>query len=87
MGQVPAKWFYPPTPYGNSTAAAVVNPSQPAAVNPQTPLLPPNFQNTPTMAAQTSQAASTQTGQPYGSNPGNRYNHVFFGGPPFARGY
>lgn len=43
MGQIPAKGFLPSAPYGASPAANAVNPVQPAAMNPQTPLLPPNF--------------------------------------------
>lgn len=45
MGQVPAKYMLPSSPYGSSPAANVLNPTQPAAMNPQTPLLPPNFQS------------------------------------------
>lgn len=45
MGQVPPKYFLPSSPYGSSSAANTVNQAQPAAQNPQQPLLPPNFQN------------------------------------------
>lgn len=43
MGQVPPKYLMPSAPYGQSDAANAVNSVQPAAINPQTPLLPPNF--------------------------------------------
>ncbi len=43
MGQVPPKFMMPSTPYGSSQAANTLNPTMPAAQNPQMPLLPPNF--------------------------------------------
>ena len=43
MGQVPPKYMLPSAPYGQSDAINAVNAVQPQAINPQTPLLPPNF--------------------------------------------
>lgn len=43
MGQVPAKYILPSAPYGQSDSVNAVNAVQPAALNPQTPLIPPNF--------------------------------------------
>jgi len=43
MGQVPPKYIMPSAPYGQSDAVNAVNAVQPQALNPQTPLLPPNF--------------------------------------------
>jgi hypothetical protein len=43
MGQVPPKYMLPSAPYGQSSAVNALNTVQPAPVNPQTPLLPPNF--------------------------------------------
>jgi hypothetical protein len=69
MGQgVPPKYFLPSAPYGASEAANALNPTQPGAQNPQTPLLPPNFFDPGKMT--TSQAAQ-------GMNPANQ------GGNPF----
>lgn len=62
IGQVPAKGFLPSAPYGASPAANVLNPSQPAAQNPQTPLLPPSFTDPGRMLPQ-------QSTQPIGGNP------------------
>lgn len=51
MGQMPPpKYFLPSSPYGSSPAINALNPTQPAAQNPQVPLLPPNFQDPGTMA-------------------------------------
>lgn len=61
MGQVPAKYMLPSAPYGQSDAANSVNAVQPAAVNPQTPLLPPNFTN-PGISA-------TPQANPFSMNP------------------
>ena len=71
MGQVPPKWFLAPAPYGSSEAATPVNPVQPAAVSPQMPMLPPNFQDPGTMAqGTTSQLFNTPlTGGGGGYNP------------------
>ncbi|MBV9179871.1 MAG: hypothetical protein JO356_01050 [Acidobacteria bacterium] len=52
MGQVPPKYMLPSAPYGSSDAANSVNAVQPQAVNPQTPLLPPNFQDSGQMQQQ-----------------------------------
>jgi hypothetical protein len=73
MGQVPSKYFLPSAPYGSSEAANALNPVQPGAANPQTPLLPPNFQDPGTM--KTSLQAPTQAatgGNPFGGNSVNR---------------
>jgi hypothetical protein len=43
MGQVPPKYFPPSAPYGSSDATNSLQAVQPMAINPQTPLLPPNF--------------------------------------------
>ena len=43
MGQVPAKYFYPSSPQGNSTAVNALSVAQPNTPSPQTPLLPPNY--------------------------------------------
>lgn len=43
MGQVPAKYMMPSSPYGGSQAANVLNAAQPPGINPQTPLLPTTF--------------------------------------------
>ena len=59
MGQVPPKYFMPSAPYGASPATNVVNPTQPGARNPQTPLLPPNFQDPGAMQSATPAASST----------------------------
>lgn len=50
MGQVPPKYMLPAAPYGSSQAANAINKVQPAAVNPQQPLLPPNFTDPGTMS-------------------------------------
>lgn len=50
MGQVPPKYMLPSAPYGQSDAINAVNSVQPQAINPQTPLLPPNFQDPGTQA-------------------------------------
>lgn len=47
MGQVPPKYFLPSAPYGASEAVNALSPVQPAATNPQQPLLPPNFGQQP----------------------------------------
>lgn len=52
MGQTPPKYFLPSSPYGASPGANTVNPTQPGAMNPQQPLLPPNFQDPGTMQQQ-----------------------------------
>ncbi len=64
MGQVPPKSFLPSSPIGGSSATNAVNPVQAMGVNPQQPLLPPNFQNQPTM----NPTASTP-------NPGGTVNY------------
>lgn len=66
MGQIPAKSFLPPVPYGASQGVNALNPSQPAAQNPQTPLLPPNFTDPGTMMSGATQSAATGG---TGSNP------------------
>jgi len=66
MGQVPAKYMMPSAPYGQSDAANAVNAVQPAAQNPQTPLLPPNFSDPGT----TIQGANAQAPKnPFSMNP------------------
>src|ERR1700757_1313488 len=79
LGQVPSKYFLPSAPYGSSEAANALTPSVPAAFNPQTPLLPPNFTDPGTMQQQTSsplQAAASAN--PYRQNP--------FQNNPYTRG-
>lgn len=63
MGQVPPKYFLPSSPYGSSPAANVLNPVQPAAQNPQTPMLPPTFSDPGPMqkAAAPTQATTPTT--------------------------
>src|SRR5690348_466659 len=51
MGQTPPKYFLPQAPAGSSSSSNVLNPVQPQAVNPQTPLLPPSFFDPGTMQA------------------------------------
>jgi len=62
MGQVPAKFMLPSAPYGSSEGANVLNPVQPGASNPQTPLLPPNFQDPGTMPSSTPLQQPAQQG-------------------------
>lgn len=61
MGQVPPKYMMPSAPYGQSDAVNAVNAVQPAAINPQTPLLPPNFTDPGTQASQTSSTPLTSS--------------------------
>jgi|SRR5580704_850893 hypothetical protein len=85
MGSTPAKYFLPSAPYGASPAANALNPTQPAATNPQTPLLPPNFQSggnvasgttpsgapNPTAAGTGNPFSPAGANNPYGQNPMN----------------
>jgi len=64
MGQTPPKYFLPSSPYGSSPAINAVNPSQPAAMNPQSPLLPPAFSDPGTMGANPTQAMQPKTSNP-----------------------
>src|SRR5690348_4317696 len=52
MGQTPPKYFLNQAPAGSSSSSNVLNPVQPQAVNPQTPLLPPGFSDPGTATAQ-----------------------------------
>ena len=66
MGQVPPTYMLPSAPYGQSDAVNAVNAVQPAAQNPQTPLLPPNFTDPGT----TIQGANPQAPRnPFSMNP------------------
>lgn len=65
MGQVPAKGFLPPTPYGSSQGANALNQTQAATQSPQTPLLPPSFSDPGTMQApQATSPATSSLGKP-----------------------
>jgi hypothetical protein len=72
MGQVPAKYMLPSSPYGTSPASNVLSPTQPAAANPQTPLLPPNFQSGGTLPSGSAPAVAANPFTPIGagSTPG-----------------
>jgi hypothetical protein len=70
MGQVPAKYFYPPAPYGSSLASNTVNQVNPAARNPQTPLLPTGFTDPGTTISGSQAASASTTPGPYGSSGG-----------------
>ncbi len=76
MGQVPPKYFMPSAPYGSSDATNTVNQANPAAQNPQTPLLPPNFTDP---GKQTSQAAPAATA------PQNSYGGMNLGANPWGK--
>ena len=65
MGQVPPKYLLPSAPYGQSDAVNAVNAVQPQAINPQTPLLPPNFADPGTTVTASNQAASNPFQQRY----------------------
>jgi hypothetical protein len=82
MGQTPAKYFLPSAPYGASPAANALSPTQPAATNPQTPLLPPNFQSGGTLqTGATNPLATSSPTSPLGNN-----QNGFFGNNPILKG-
>lgn len=64
MGQTPPKYFLPSAPYGSSPASNTLNPTQQAAQNPQTPLLPPNFTDPGTMTQSATNASSPLSAAP-----------------------
>jgi hypothetical protein len=82
MGQTPPKYFLPSAPYGASEGANALNPVQPGAVNPQTPLLPPNFQDPGTMTT----ANAAQMFNPANMGGGPRGGNPFSGMNPFLKG-
>ena len=71
MGQVPAKSFLPPVPYGSSMAANTLNQVSKATVVPQTPLIPNTFTDPGTTVTGTAQPKQPQTpaANPIRSNP------------------
>ncbi len=80
MGQVPPKYFLPSSPYGSSPASKALSPTQPGAVNPQTPLLPPNFSDPGTMAQASPSAPLTNaTRSTLNNSPlrGKLYGNLF----------
>jgi hypothetical protein len=80
VGQIPNKYFLPSSPYGASPAASALNPSQPAAQNPQTPLLPPNFNDPGTIQKPSSNLLTAGIfGQQQPKQP-NVWQSVFGGG-------
>lgn len=80
MGMVPPKSFMPSAPYGASPAANVLNPAQPAAQNPQTPLLPPNFSDPGTMQSQAASPMPSPASNPFsgGKQQGNPFDPRIF---------
>lgn len=78
MGQVPPKYFMPSAPYGSSDAVNALNQAQPAAVNPQSPILPNNFTNPGTGATAGTQNTAQSIRQPV-QNPFGAPNNPFKG--------
>src|SRR5438105_4961454 len=78
IGSVPAKYMLPSVPYGTSEGIASLSQARPAAQNPQTPLLPPNFQDPGSSAMQATQQSGTQ---PLINNLSRLY-----GGSPWSQG-
>ena len=76
MGMVPPKYLLPSAPYGQSDAVNAVNAVQPQAINPQTPLLPPNFTDPGTQAQTSSPNPFSQRYQGMGGLM-NQYRRMY----------